>query len=573
MATVAELTAQKQQLIAAYERGEISKTEYAQAMSQTQMQINRLRGQRVAASRQAAKAPLPPSYWRSGAEVPGAQPYVSGKVAPPVFVAPPGYAVQEVKPTERGLEVSLEPVEQEVPTSLFGPKISYYDPATGTMTEELTTREGKQVYVTTKPATVPEVFSGKATISPHTQQAVLGLSLATTTGMGVAVPMVGAFAIGGVTVAEVGKVTITGEHLTVPEAISAAGISEILGVGFMAGARFLRPRVERGLEASYRAAIERGELWKASLLQRISMKITGAQPPRLAQELVGAGEPRGVSFSMLRTGKVNLEESYFWDFPTPRTAQVYLRSPEPHVKAWAVGTLVKRVYLEGLFTTTLRTGLITETVKPLKPKMPYIPKEPYITKAAEVTPLPITFTSLGLMIVPRMKTIQVTKQTTRKSLFQTSRQVEVISQVLGASQMQRQAQQQKQILGLKQTQVQTQTQRIIQKQMLGTPAPTPTVTIPKAAMLYLPRGGGEAGSRIFDRLFGKWFPRKHKVKTWEQMLGTFGLKAPKRLAKLGKMEVPKGFSGFGKGFKLGAPKKKRGKSKKRKKKRGRKKKR
>jgi len=75
--------------------------------------------------------------------------------------------------------------------------------------------------------------------------------------------------------------------------------------------------------------------------------------------------------------------------------------------------------------------------------------------------------------------------------------------------------------------------------------PSPPFEVPKTPSFpFYPRGGGEAGGRSFENLFGKWFPRTHKVKTWEQQLKTFGLgKAPKGLGKFGKMEVPK-FGGF-----------------------------
>lgn len=499
--------------------------------------------------------PLPYPYWNIGAEVPGAQPYVSGEPPTPAYVAPPGYVVTSVQqvqtgprppvtvqealhpPPEQQVEVMLAPKTYETRTQLFGIKEYEWNPETGILTEIVYTTKGQRIRIPTRFATFPEIVSGKATLTPHQQSALLGMGLTTVVATGVAVPAVGAFAVGGVTVAEIGKVTITGEHLTVPEAISAAGVGEMVGAGALMGARAFQPRVQRGLESSYRQAVEAGELWKPTFAQKISMKVTGAQPPRLAQEIVGAGEPRGVSLAMLKKGEtLSIEEAYFWEYPTPRSAQVYLRSPEPRVKAWAVGTLVRRVYIEGLFTTTLRTGLITETEKVVKPEMPYIPKEPYITRAESVTPLPISFTALGIMQATRTRTVQITRKMQRQALMQESKQAVAVSQVLGTAQTQRQAQQQRQMLGLTQTQVQKQAQR----QILGTPVTTPTVTVPKTFIPAWFRAGGEAGTRSFERLFGRFYPRTHKIKTWEQQLKTFGLggKIPKSLSKLGKMEVP-----------------------------------
>jgi len=502
--------------------------------------------------------------------------------APAPVVPPEGYEVAKVETVVTGPKPPMtvqqalhpSPVEQvtvttfkakepeEVATSLFGPKVSYYDPATGKITEELVTRKGELIYVTRKQATAAEVLSGRAVPSPQEQQAILGLSLASTAATGVAVPKIGAFAVGGVTVAEVGKFAVTREHLTVPEAIGAAGMGELVGVGFMAGTKFLQPRVQKSLEASYRQAVEQAQLWKPSAAQKIAMKVTGVKAPRLAQEIVGGGEPRPVSFEMIQKGFAAPEEAYFWDYPTPKSAQVYLRQPQAKVKSWAVGTLVKRVYLEGLFTTTIQTGYITELEKPVKPSMPYIPKEPYITQAAaKPVLLPLSFAGLGVSVTPsitrvdklvsattpllrvepttRLKARQLTRLFTRQTPAQMQRQVSSLSQVMGAeqtlTQAEKQVQQQAQVLHATQTQKQTQLQREVQKQMLG--ASTPTFTIPKAKGLpYYPLGGGEPDAQGFRRFFGKWFPRKHKVKTWEQQLRTFGLKAPKSLREFGKAE-------------------------------------
>lgn len=520
--------------------------------AQRQEEVSRAEYERRAAEKRAAPVtPLPYPYWKLGTEVPGAQPYVSGKVSEPVAVAPAGYVVSEVKevtvgpkppmtvqqalqppPSEKQLEVTFKPKTYEVPTSLFGIKEYEWDPKTGILTHVVYTKAGERIKVPTRMATMEEIWAGKATLGPHEQSALLGLGLTTTVAMGVAVPKLGAFALGGVSVAEVGKFTIYREHLTVPEAISAAGMGELVGLGLMGAATMAKPKVEKSLEASYRQAVEEGYVWKPSLVQKVGMKVTGAQPTRLAQEIVGAGEPKPVTLEMLKKGVTSPEEAYFWDIPTPKSAQVYLRSPEPRVKAWAVGTLVKRVYLEGLFTTTLRTGLITETEKMVKPEMPFIPKEPYITKVQQVTPLA---TTTGLMLtslaVPKQvaiataitpKTIQRTM--TREALRQETMQPLIVGQVLGLKQMQKQSQRQAQVLAqqLAQTQTQSQVQLQRQAQQQAQAFAMPMITKMGQLPFYKFPSGFDMGGflKASARRTGLWgrYPRVYPVVTGAQFL-------------------------------------------------------
>lgn len=69
-------------------------------------------------------APLPTSYWRLGTEVPGSQPYVSGKDAPPAAQAPPGYMISKVEMKEIVKEGpgSRVPFEQQVMQVTFKPE-------------------------------------------------------------------------------------------------------------------------------------------------------------------------------------------------------------------------------------------------------------------------------------------------------------------------------------------------------------------------------------------------------------------------------------------------------------------
>jgi hypothetical protein len=93
-----------------------------------------------------------------------------------------------------------------------------------------------------------------------------------------------------------------------------------------------------------------------------------------------------------------------------------------------------------------------------------------------------------------------------------------------------------------------------EQKLIPTTIPTPSIPtpiIPKVPPFWS-RGGGEFSTISLKNLSGKWFPRKHPIKTWEAQLKTFGFggKIPKSVSRLGKMEVPKG-------FKFGAPKTRR----------------
>lgn len=103
----------------------------------------------------------------------------------------------------------------------------------------------------------------------------------------------------------------------------------------------------------------------------------------------------------------------------------------------------------------------------------------------------------------------------------------------------------------------------IQKPTPDIPIPTiPAPIKPKIPLLFFPRGGGLVGGGRGKRIWGKWYPRKHKVKTWEQQLETFGVvggkrKIPKVFSELGKSESFGDIGRVAKPFKLGTVKKKR----------------
>lgn len=462
--------------------------------------------------------------------------------------APEGYkvvSVQEVEtskiplkgreePTGKGYEVTYAPIEYEVPTQLFGPKTEYYDPKTGVMKEELTTRQGKKIYVIVDPR-----LKGGKTASPHESTAISGLGLTTVVATGVTSPVLGVAGLGGVGVAETAKVTLTGKHLTPEEAIGAAGVAQLIVGGAMAGAKALQPRVQRSIDASYRQSVESQSLYKPSFLQRLGMKVTGAKQPSLAQEIVGAGEPRGVTLQMLKEGKtLGSEEAYFWDVPTPKSAQMYVRQA-PRTSAWVETTLVKRVYLEGLFTLPVSTRVLVETKPELKPDMPHIPSAPAITRAINVLPSALRVAPfLAVASVPlevtKSKRVQrlLQKQRTlqRQDLLQRTVQKEAEVQTQREEQAQDQVQQQ--IVRQQQQQSQRQLQRVNQVVQQKSVSVSPLIaktTIAKAGLPVSAFGGSGGGARKRGGFnVGKWFFKRHPVATLQQNLrGVLGVKAKK----------------------------------------------
>jgi hypothetical protein len=277
-----------------------------------------------------------------------------------------------------------EPAQAETPMSLFGPKRSYYNPSTGVLTEELPTRQGGKIYTQVKPATTAEIIAGKAVLSPQTSMALTGLNLVTVMAPAVAIPKVfGVGAAAGVGVGEAVKYGLTGKHLTVEESIGAAGVGEMVALSVVGVRSSLQSRAQARMDVAYQRAVENQELYKPGVTDKILMKATGVRPSPLAQGIIGAGETPPVSFKMLQQGRISSEaEDYFWNAPTPRAAQLYVRGYSSS-KAWVETTLVKRMHLEGLFTLTVPTKLLMETTPKIEPKMPYIPSEPDIATSGK----------------------------------------------------------------------------------------------------------------------------------------------------------------------------------------------
>lgn len=455
--------------------------------------------------------------------------------SPPV-ATPPGYQVEKVEtvypkqvygvtygtqsqpqPRQPYEQVTFTPVAKEVPTSLFGPKTEYYDPKTGVFTEELTTRQGEKIYVAVNPKA-----EGPKTASPHEQAAQTGLGLVSVVAVGAAVPVAGAVGLGAVGTAEAVKLGIVGEHLTPSEAISAAGIGELAAIGAMAGAQALKPRVERSLEASYRESVENTQLWKPSLTQKVGIKVTGAQPPRLAQEIVGAGEAPPVSFAMLQKGTISSqEEAYFWDMPTPKSSEVYVaRVLGSRAKTWAGEQLIKRV--SGGLSYALIQQELTQKVEP---EIPFIPEAPSIKKAVSTMPsrASLLLPATALVLFQPLKSLS--RQQTRQSLMLKSEHAMLTEKSLAASQTQAQSQVQRQIQQQSQALVQLKKQVLSQqsiqeevKQLAPTISSLPKFKAP--AFPELP-GGGRGGRYFEPNIRFTGFGRVHRrypIKSAKELL-------------------------------------------------------
>ncbi len=465
----------------------------------------------------------------------------SQAVSQAITSTPQGYQLKSVKPQlspypsghvgvkpVKEYVATYTPVQKEVPTSAFGPKVSYYNPSTGVMTEQVVTRKGEKIFVTADLSGGPP--------SPHTRMALTGFGLATTTSVGVAIPIVGAGGLGAVGVGEGIKRVTTGKDLTVEEAVSLAGIGELGTAGLLSARSALYPRVQRSVDASYRIAVENQQLFKPSLVQKVGMRFTGVKPSGLASELVGAGESPPLSFRMLQQGRLNaIEEDYFWSNPTPRSSEVYAaRVAGSRAKMWAGEQLIRRV------SGGLSYSLIQRELEhPLERKIPFTPE---ITRAISVRPegaKALLFSSYAVGTTTQPKLLQRTMQ--RQKLIRKSDTALVQAQTLDLDQSQALRQEQKQIQGLVQQQRQMQTQT--QKQKLDTqlvPNIPTTVTYPK--LTGFPRGGGSDFGGFSRGLRGGWRKTRHPVKPWNKMLETFGYKPSKSMVKLSKVSS----LGFGK---------------------------
>ena len=411
--------------------------------------------------------------------------------------------IQEGKerPTTSRFVAIYAPEAKEVwaSKSYFGPQVTRK--ATESEKQELTRR----------------YLAGENTYQSLEQRALTGFGLATTTAVGITIPLAGATGLGFVAGGEGVKRIITGKGLTLEEAISLAGIGELSAITALSVRQTLQPRAQARLDTSYRKAIENQELYQPSFSDRLLMKATGARPTRLAQEVVGAGESPPVSFKMLQKGNLGAEaESYFWDNPTPRSSQVYAaKVGSSRAKMWVGEHLIRRVS-GGLSYAQIQR----EIEKPLDRELPFIPKEPLLTKALDVGARGVSSSSI-LALSATIRTVAVQKPRTlqrtlqRQQLRQRSNTVQSLVQSQELSQTQQQSLRQR--TAIIQTQSLSQALKTQQKPINFAPL------LPKANFRKLsppiPRlgsGGGGRGSGLFK--INRWFYKKHPVATLEQNL-------------------------------------------------------
>ncbi len=174
----------------------------------------------------------------------------------------------------------------------FGPSVGFWDPETGRQSEVIgyDPATGEQV--------LAEVtYDGKGP-SPAEGRALLGMTATSVVAAPFAAPKLLLFEAGGVAVGEGLKYGATGQHLTGEEAVYSAGTGLLVGsttlaVGRGVNQKYIQPRVERSLTASYEAqqranvdALKTGydpwevpetKLWRPTGPQRLAMKITGAR--------------------------------------------------------------------------------------------------------------------------------------------------------------------------------------------------------------------------------------------------------------------------------------------------------
>lgn len=361
---------------------------------------------------------------------------------------------------------------------------------------------------------------GEQPFTSMEQQATLRLTAATTVAAGVTTPAVGAVGLGAVGIAEGVKVVTVQRHLTPEEAVGAAAVGvAVASIGF-AAAKALQPRVQRNVDASYRQAVDNIEVYKPSTVQRVAMRTTGAKVPRLAQEVVSSGEPEPLSFSMLEKGNVvSKEASYFWDVPSPRSSEVYVRGYSP-TKSWVDTTLVKRVYLEGLFTQVIPTRLEIETAE-LEPKMPYIPKEDSLSETVSVSAKPSLY-NIAVLGVQQPNRL-VSRLAQRQELLAESAQESITRQAAREEQAQSQRQGQRQLIT---QQVKLQESQIQKQEIKELPATNlVSVSAPKIAVSdFVLSGGGGRGWGLPNIRLARYnrvtrvYPIKLPKKVWEDFL-------------------------------------------------------
>ena len=258
-------------------------------------------------------------------------PKLAGKYEP--FTVPGGYKVKGIMETKTGLQVEFEEKMERVPTSLFGPKMFWVKE--GEVSEQLA------------PGLIVKTVPGLG-LSPHEQSAMLGMSLIGVVAYPVVIPQLIIPASIAAGIAEAYKFGTMGEHLTVSEIISAAGVGELVGLTAMSLASS-----KVGREISYQFKQHAPE----SILKTVYGKEMGSA---IAIERQWSwGEPIAKGTAGM------LEESYgmpFYRAESLHYAMPTLEWQRVHYAEW----LAPRVYAESVFgweakALGLQAGKLVET--------------------------------------------------------------------------------------------------------------------------------------------------------------------------------------------------------------------
>lgn len=468
------------------------------------------------------------------------------------------------------------PKQKEVPTSLFGPKTSWYDPKTGEFKEELTTRQGEKVYVTTYSRS-PTAVRGA---SPFESMAVSGLGLSTTMASGIANPLLGASSVVGVSGVEAVKYGVTGQHLTVEEAIGVAGVSQL---AFVAGSKAY-PYLKSGASKLYTKLMPERAMYNRVVLQENMKALTVSDrfkaffnPKEAAmfqrtQPIVKQTVPKASFDPFKSTGGFSKTSAGKWVqqqvLLKPQTKQVTVKpfsapqllksakavtltstavTPKVATKVTAKSTVKVTSASKMAEKVVGKTTFSAPTIQIQNPFLKYKGRSYYGERYREEDyAYPIVY--------PAGSPLQSPAFISR--ITDVSFPTQLPSEIVGAGQtlLPDLTQIQKDILTTDTVERAVQTSTLKQQQLLK------ESQLPKIP--YFSVGGGASSLVPTRRGWSRWYPRTHKVKTWEAQAKDFlGLKVPKKFSRMMNVE------GFGDLKIVAFGKTLKGKKKKRKKRR------
>lgn len=310
MATVAELTTQKQVFIQAYKEGRITSAQYNEAMAYTQAEINRIKGREVA-----ARVQTPKGYSYVKTETHTALP----------MPTQPGESRAGYDPMNPVKQVTYHVYQKDpsfiaVSTGFFGVESYYpYESAPAEL-------KAKAVY--------------RESYSPE-ERASLGLALATTGAMVVTVPAatVGAgIALGA---GETVKVGLTGEHLTPSEAVGLASAGAFGGIVAVKAYPYAKSAVGKAYNA-------------LSPERAMYNRVVSAQQPKasFAEQIVGKISPERAMYGRVVKSATPLK-------PSSPTGITGISAGKGGASQWVQQQLVKQTTVQKASTYAMKPFLET----------------------------------------------------------------------------------------------------------------------------------------------------------------------------------------------------------------------